>query len=291
LDDVEQRDDAEAKAGRGAEESVVGAFKKYPWSSSINDERLKKGAEPEIHRYDRNNLNLTTRTAAIKQEPQPTPPKGAVFHPLLQGREAVADEAVEFDGDVLPPTSHLLGQISTFSQNELFQAMSNDAPPNDSPFPFHPDAMFNTENIGQQLRQASIHDEEGIQQRPTRSAGHNQLQTTKNDIDHSQHKIQFDLNMFSDGRVVQTPHGLAILIPTQHLGMVDPQKIAATTAPTATTSTRKFQRWTEEEDDILKYAVSREGPPPHNWKRIAKKHFSNSRSSHQCKSRWTKVRR
>eukprot|EP00980_Cylindrotheca_fusiformis_P010210 scaffold2271_cov130-Cylindrotheca_fusiformis.AAC.5 len=51
---------------------------------------------------------------------------------------------------------------------------------------------------------------------------------------------------------------------------------------------RKFQRWSEEEDEILKQAVQIEKGPPINWKRIAQKYFSNVRTGLQCKSRWTK---
>ena len=53
---------------------------------------------------------------------------------------------------------------------------------------------------------------------------------------------------------------------------------------------RKFQRWSHEEDHLLKMAVLEHGHPPINWKRIASKYFANARTGTQCKSRYAKVR-
>jgi hypothetical protein len=52
---------------------------------------------------------------------------------------------------------------------------------------------------------------------------------------------------------------------------------------------RKFQRWTEEEDDILRDAFRMQCGPTMHWKTIARQCFGNRRSASQCKSRWTKV--
>lgn len=102
--------------------------------------------------------------------------------------------------------------------------------------------------------------------------------------------------------VVKTSRGLALLlnhdgsntitIPQKHQQQ---QPIAANLTSKSSLSLppntdRKFQRWSEEEDDILKQAVRIEGGPPTNWKRIAQKYFGNSRTGLQCKSRYTKVR-
>ena len=48
------------------------------------------------------------------------------------------------------------------------------------------------------------------------------------------------------------------------------------------------KHWTDEEDEILRYAVAEE--KNHKWKSIAKKYFNNTRSAEQCKSRWNNVR-
>jgi hypothetical protein len=52
---------------------------------------------------------------------------------------------------------------------------------------------------------------------------------------------------------------------------------------------RKFQRWTEEEDDMLRNAFRMQRGPTTHWKKIARQYFGNRRSASQCKSRWTKV--
>jgi len=52
---------------------------------------------------------------------------------------------------------------------------------------------------------------------------------------------------------------------------------------------RKYQRWTEDEDDLLRSAIDKSGPAPYNWKRISRKYFRGIRTSVQCKNRWLKV--
>lgn len=82
-------------------------------------------------------------------------------------------------------------------------------------------------------------------------------------------------------RVVQTPDGPAILLSSLHT-MAHP--VASTTYP------RRFQHWTEEEDELLKAAAALEGGPPCNWTKISRKYFLGSRTDTQCKGRWKKVR-
>ncbi|CAB9504931.1 Myb-related protein A [Seminavis robusta] len=60
------------------------------------------------------------------------------------------------------------------------------------------------------------------------------------------------------------------------------------TQPTKVQDTR-FQRWTEEEDQLLTRATSEQGGPPYNWNRIATKYFPTSRTGPQCKARWKKA--
>jgi Myb-like DNA-binding domain len=54
-----------------------------------------------------------------------------------------------------------------------------------------------------------------------------------------------------------------------------------------TTELRFNVRWNREEDSRLEQAVELEGPA---WALIATKYFGNTRSQHQCRSRWKKVR-
>lgn len=95
-------------------------------------------------------------------------------------------------------------------------------------------------------------------------------------------------NVPENGLVVQTPHGPALLLssaqePT-HNGGSENEFHASLPQPIK----RKFQRWSDEEDNILRYAIESEGSAPYNWKKIATNYFGNSRSGLQCKSRWTK---
>ncbi|CAJ1949546.1 unnamed protein product [Cylindrotheca closterium] len=111
-----------------------------------------------------------------------------------------------------------------------------------------------------------------------------------------------DLNLIDQHCVIKTQMGLAVLLNSK-----DPNSATISSLQQSVVvqqpgsnvlgvyhsnadnnSSRKFQRWSPEEDDILKTAVETEGGPPINWKRIASKYFSNVRSALQCKSRWTK---
>lgn len=86
-----------------------------------------------------------------------------------------------------------------------------------------------------------------------------------------------------------TGQKLFVPVPISLLGSITQQGNVVSRQKLSTSSSdRKFQRWSEEEDETLKKAIQIEGPPPHNWKRIAKKYFSNVRTGLQCKSRWTK---
>lgn len=69
-----------------------------------------------------------------------------------------------------------------------------------------------------------------------------------------------------------------------------PAPVTAVSAKSGTgKKTRRFQRWTDEEDALLKKALKVEGKPPYQWHRIGEKYFNNSRTGVQCKSRWCKV--
>jgi hypothetical protein len=95
--------------------------------------------------------------------------------------------------------------------------------------------------------------------------------------------------------LIQTQHGPALLLsPIETSDVVAQQRqanrLANTSNATATTD-RKTQRWSKEEDAILKKATRNESGPKYAWAHIAQKYFSNSRTAIQCKTRWTKVRR
>jgi hypothetical protein len=98
------------------------------------------------------------------------------------------------------------------------------------------------------------------------------------------------------GRVViQTAHGPAILLNQQvevkshNFGSAGIVTSPSPDPQPPTSSGKKFQRWSDDEDDLLRAAIRAEGKGPYNWKRISSKYLHNKRSAMQCKSRWTKV--
>lgn len=92
--------------------------------------------------------------------------------------------------------------------------------------------------------------------------------------------------------VIQTPHGPALLLADQ-MNLPQPPTVARSTTqlPSIKQKRLKFQRWSEEEDEILRQAVELEGGTSHNWTKISRKYFANERTPLQCKSRWTKALR
>jgi len=100
----------------------------------------------------------------------------------------------------------------------------------------------------------------------------------------------------TEGRVVvQTPHGLALLLSPQSSPVAVLRKATSNKHPVLSVSTtpqrKKFQRWSHCEDNMLRRAVAAEGDGTSiEWKRISQLYFQNSRSPLQCKCRWTKVR-
>lgn len=91
----------------------------------------------------------------------------------------------------------------------------------------------------------------------------------------------------SHPRVVQTPQGPALLLTTSMTAPV-PQVPSPLAHHRGNAQHRKFQRWCDNEDAILRYAVSCDDEARPNWRKISKNFFAGSRSPLQCKSRWTK---
>lgn len=113
----------------------------------------------------------------------------------------------------------------------------------------------------------------------------------------------------SNERLVPTPQGLARLLKS-HNDAINPtfapplQGLVGATLTTSSFSSgifsvpnppaapprRQHVRWTEEEDELLRAAVEIEEGPPHNWKKISKRYFRESRNAMACKGRWNKVK-
>lgn len=86
-------------------------------------------------------------------------------------------------------------------------------------------------------------------------------------------------------RIVNTPHGPALLLkPAQGSSASG----VLSSSVNSSGRPRKFQRWSEEEDEILRYAVNSEDESKPNWKKISSTFFEGTRSALQCKSRWNK---
>ncbi len=90
----------------------------------------------------------------------------------------------------------------------------------------------------------------------------------------------------STPRVVQTPHGPALLLTTPSSVMSN--RVTSPLLQHPSSQQRKFQRWSDDEDAILRYAISCEDELKPNWKKISSNFFLNTRTPLQCKSRWTK---
>lgn len=74
------------------------------------------------------------------------------------------------------------------------------------------------------------------------------------------------------------------------VGQVDPYVTATNHTEQADDSDekqKKWVRWSEAEDEVLRTAVTTESDPP-NWKLISKKYFGGERNEIQCKNRWKK---
>lgn len=85
------------------------------------------------------------------------------------------------------------------------------------------------------------------------------------------------------GRLIDTPYGLAVLLPPQTTAVEYNAALAARNMnPSITPAHSKNKRWTKAEDKLLAYAVEQEGGrPPHNWKEIARTYFPGMRSDNQ----------
>jgi len=87
-------------------------------------------------------------------------------------------------------------------------------------------------------------------------------------------------------RIIQTPFGPALLLQrgSTSFERQDPNG----TESSNSSPPRKFQRWSNTEDDMLRLAVKSGGAKP-IWKNISNAYFAGTRTPVQCKSRWIKA--
>ena len=87
-------------------------------------------------------------------------------------------------------------------------------------------------------------------------------------------------------RIIQTPFGPALLLEPGAISFErqDPNG----TESNSSSPPRKFQRWSNTEDAMLRLAVNSGGAKP-IWKHISRTYFAGIRTPMQCKSRWIKA--
>jgi hypothetical protein len=215
------------------------------------------------------------------------------FRSFVQDREEVADPSNLMEE---VPKTLLLQRMSSFSFPDLDL---------DFPFTMATDPCQNRERVVEDKQIIQKPQAQWLQNSPEETAvasnpqhsslKHHRRQTSGMSQEEPSFEMQedtFSLAGAADERyVVQTVHGPALLLTGKSFCSPSSSISQNAQSEPSTPNNRKFQRWSEEEDETLLYAISAEGKNTHNWKRIAKKYFSNSRTGLQCKSRWTKVRR
>ena len=87
-------------------------------------------------------------------------------------------------------------------------------------------------------------------------------------------------------RIIQTPFGPALLLGRESTSFErhHPHGIELNDS----SPPKKFQRWSNTEDSMLRLAVNSEGVKP-SWKHISNTYFAGTRTPLQCKSRWIKA--
>lgn len=225
-----------------------------------------------------------------------------MFHPISGSRDDVDDDTDSHSMDEATP-SIFLQQVSTFSQPDDTHNLRDLEI--DFPFTPHTDHADQRGSFGEFLafvRPRLQHITNApYKEGPASVFASRSTESPANEFNEvpslvPESPFQGEVERFlpaddTEGRVViQTPHGPALLLSSQTFSRLSSPAVASSATPKTATpsSNRKFQHWSEEEDNMLKDAIAVEGKAPYNWKRIAKNNFSNTRSGLQCKSRWTK---
>ena len=76
-------------------------------------------------------------------------------------------------------------------------------------------------------------------------------------------------------------------VNNNNTNQVAPAAVASSAASTVPVEAKKWARWSDHEDQMLRSAVFQSGD--NNWDYISKHVFGGSRSDKQCKNRWKKV--
>eukprot|EP00934_Nitzschia_sp_Nitz4_P001239 Nitzschia sp. Nitz4//scaffold156_size52432//45393//46640//NITZ4_006832-RA/size52432-processed-gene-0.55-mRNA-1//-1//CDS//3329537430//1239//frame0 len=182
----------------------------------------------------------------------------------------------EDDATMVPPLQGLIRQLSSFSLDDIDTSKSIDF---DIPPGFDFDKFVNSSETEAQSQLREIHGDS--REVPPDETAEATLQATE--------VSSAILNANGNTIVVNTPHGPALLLanPSSFIPSATIPPASTLPLPRATPN-RKFQRWSEQEDELLRQAVEMEANGPCNWSKISSKYFSGERSGLQCKSRWNK---
>jgi hypothetical protein len=301
LDGLEERDDTETRGPDDADfEAMMEIFESASWPSPSFEEREPAETETGVTRPS--NVDKIFRFRGSEKLPHAPYQTGAprdipLVSPNPQSEirtykpppmpELEREGPVEFDFSDFPaesvipfdfadfPDDLLLREVATFTDEEFIACRTR---PN------------NTTKRRQQQRPAAV----------DLTLYSNDEVVDRNPFYVPQENISVAMNpRFDQNSVVQTMFGPAILLPTgQHnfqpaVSSSSLSRLTPRTAPRSNNATRNssnFRKFSEKEDVILRHAISREGgQPPFNWKRIAARYFSNTRSGLECNSRWITV--
>jgi hypothetical protein len=85
------------------------------------------------------------------------------------------------------------------------------------------------------------------------------------------------------GRLIATQHGLAmLLVPNDNISAAEYAAFASSvTNPSTASAQTKCKHWTKAEDELLKFAVSKEDGPPYTWTELARNYFPATRNANQ----------
>ena len=288
LDGMEQRDVMEQQPHQGPQPSI-GASNGLGWKMTappmhqpLYGKILGKTNYPPSRGSAIRDHSYSVTAEVFRNAP------GAAFRPNFEAHEA----ELAFPSADQVPASHLFHQVSTFSQPDGMQNFL--------------DALSTSATAPNTNEWANLKSPESWEVFANDYADRNSVFVScpQQNLTHAFEagskpvqappiaaKIAFDQRSTGERMLVQTIHGPALLLTEQSFYAPVSTLNMATASPKSppVSRRRKFQRWSYEEDDLLKQAVEIEGQPPYNWIKIAKKYFSNSRTGVQCKSRWTKV--
>jgi hypothetical protein len=321
LHELDEREDIETRVPDGDREDMMENFDTSSWGSSSFDDKepaeimtgvIRPHNVDAIFRFrsDEKLPHATSQSTTTRDVPFVSPcPENAIGQTKTSPKPAARDGSegtIGFDWNDYPakevvpfdftdfPDDLLLREVSTFCDAEMLT--------------YRPSLLDTTEPLAPRRQPSTVDltdsDEDAdtttgfTQHQYAYAGGESGLVSPNIDPLYTpQGKVSMPMSPpFHQSSIVQTEFGPAILMSTEQtrrpvvsLG----KSFTPRTPPTARTTTTDYstsRRFSEEEDMILRHAIDREGESPYNWKRIAARYFSNTRSSLELNNRWFYVR-